>query len=611
MTGLALCSLLCSSLAAKSKPNIIHVLVDDLGFTDLGYKNNVYQTPYIDSLAKGGVRLNNYYTFTVCAPTRASIMTGRYPWGIGYYWVGGDSEAVNSSYSMLPKLLKEEGGYETVAIGKWHCGAILKQHTPTYRGFDTFFGYYHAATESYWYHGGEGGGCQATDFSNNTGTKISGAIGMNGTYATHAFTDYAIQRIQRHDVANPLYMYLAHFAVHDASGGAGGIEAPMETVDRYPRVSADAYKVQGAALTELDWGVANVTHALQAKGMWENTVLVLTSDNGGPLGHALNAPLRGGKHSYWEGGIRVEAFVYSELLPTEVQGTLWNGLAHSSDWYVTMVEGIAGLTIPGNTGPRAPDGFNLWPSLRSGGDSPRKEVITQVKNEYSKGHGQEAGVIRSGEWKLIVGAPAGGKTNNDVIPFPELSPSAVKFGSTTGHLEPGTNHARATATTITPSGKFDGLCVSSPCLFNLTADPSETTDLGSDSKYADVVKELSAKLEAAAATGPPFAETFLDKKKSQAAKVQQCNIATAYGFVEPADCEECPGWSPSPGPGPGPSPGPSPAPSKECTDALKSSCPIKSFSTFNDCLKCTRDASPVTQACKPSQRQSYCHQIGM
>merc|ERR1719440_1737225 len=141
-------------------------------------------------------------------------------------------------------------------------------------------------------------------------------------------------------------------------------------------------------VTELDWGIGNVTHALKDAGMWDNTVIVVVSDNGGTIGH--NFPLRGVKDTFWEGGIRAEAFVYSELLPKSVRGTVWPGLAHASDWYPTLVEGLAGLKITEETGPLPVDGFNLWPALRSGGASPTNEVITQVQNDYSAGHGPQA-----------------------------------------------------------------------------------------------------------------------------------------------------------------------------------------------------------------------------
>lgn len=116
-----------------------------------------------------------------------------------------------------------------------------------------------------------------------------------------------------------------------------GLGAPLETVELYPTTILDTWKVQAAMTTELDYGVGNVTAALKATGLYENSVMVLVSDNGGPLDHSTNAPLRGGKATEWEGGYRVEAWVHSPLLPATVVGTEYHGMMHSSDWFVAAL----------------------------------------------------------------------------------------------------------------------------------------------------------------------------------------------------------------------------------------------------------------------------------
>eukprot|EP01065_Artemidia_motanka_P027557 TRINITY_DN32746_c0_g1_i1.p1 TRINITY_DN32746_c0_g1~~TRINITY_DN32746_c0_g1_i1.p1 ORF type:complete len:550 (+),score=153.05 TRINITY_DN32746_c0_g1_i1:54-1652(+) len=527
--------LLVLAAAAATKPHILQIVVDDLGYADLGYKGGTAETPNLDALADGGVKLSDYYTFTVCSPARSSILTGRYPWAIGFYWVGGDTESVPLSYDMLPQALRP-GGYETVAIGKWHCGGVLKAYTPTYRGFDEFFGYYHATTESYWYHGGEGGGCHAVDFSNNTGARIGGAEGQNGTYSTHSFTEYAVDRIRRHDPAVPLYMYLAHQAAHDAAGTANGIQAPLPTVHRFDRIINDTYRVQAAAVTELDWGVGNVTAALKAKGMWATTVVVVVTDNGGPLPHSVNTPLRGGKHTYWEGGIRGEAFLHSELLPATVRGTTWTGLCHTSDWYPTIIQGVAGLLLP-HDGPQPVDGFNLWPALTSGADSPRTEVITQVQNNHSIGHGRPGSVIRRGPYKLIVSNPG----DDTLMPLPPRSEQPVPFGRSGGEVEEGTDHATGPALKW-PAGGLTK-CVAAPCLFNVVDDISESHDLAGDPQHAALIANLTKRLQEAALRGPPVASSFnstvAGHRYQKQVKTEQCSLAGTYGFVEPADCSSC------------------------------------------------------------------------
>ena len=183
----------------------------------------------------------------------------------------------------------------------------------------------------------------------------------------------------------------------------------MATVSLYNTTVLDTYKVAGAMYTELDSGINVVIGALKANGMWDNTVLIFVSDNGGPLDHCTNAPLRGGKHTFYEGGVRVMSFVSGPLIPAARRGTTWPGMAASADWYKTITEGIAGGSVPANTGYRAPDALNLWPAIMGGGAGPRSEVVHQVNNQYSCDVTQPGGgcvsSMRMGEMKLIIGGP--------------------------------------------------------------------------------------------------------------------------------------------------------------------------------------------------------------
>ena len=126
----------------RTQPHIVHIVADDIGWNDLGYANNAIHTPHIDALAGAGVTLGRFYAAKECAPTRTSILTGRIPFHYGYYENPSDDGGVPLNYTMLPEVLKA-AGYETHALGKWHAGFRTKEHTPTYRGFDTFLGYYH------------------------------------------------------------------------------------------------------------------------------------------------------------------------------------------------------------------------------------------------------------------------------------------------------------------------------------------------------------------------------------------------------------------------------------------------------------------------------------
>ena len=361
--GLGSVSAFASRADGAVPPTIVHVIADDLGYNDLGFANGgKTHTPHIDAAVAAGISLTRYHTYKVCSPTRASIMTGRYPWGVGYYDMKGP-EAVPLDFEMLPALLKKQRGYQTHAVGKWNLGNLVKAYTPTFRGFDSFVGYYAAALADYWYHGNPGkckvsAGLTApafvTDLSNSSGANEAAGVrpatapGVNGTYDLDVFAADAVRRIEAHAAAQlkrraagemeaGLYVYAAFQNVHSTAqnpttpSGSHPLHAPCHEVDtHYGTTRNDTYKVMGGMLTYLDYGVGNLTAALEAAG--RPYVLVLSSDNGGPLPHATNAPLRGGKHSLWEGGVRVRSFVSGSAVPAAARGTVWDGLAHSSDW---------------------------------------------------------------------------------------------------------------------------------------------------------------------------------------------------------------------------------------------------------------------------------------
>ena len=172
-------------------------------------------------------------------------------------------------------------------IGKWDVGYIKRHCLPTYRGYDTFLGYYTACTSDYWYHGAPGGNltyskCGGVDFHDSRGTNIRGATmqgpnSVNDTYDQEVFTSRAVKIIEQHPQdGTPLFIYLAYHNVHDTCQGGGnkrlGLNAPMNTVKRYAQTKLDIWKVQGAMTTELDYGLGNLSVALQNAGMWNNSV---------------------------------------------------------------------------------------------------------------------------------------------------------------------------------------------------------------------------------------------------------------------------------------------------------------------------------------------------
>lgn len=460
--------------------------------------------------------------------------------------------------------------YRTHALGKWDVGYYLQRCTPTLSGFDTFLGYYEACLADYWYHWAPSQ-CDHNgpyvDLSNSTtGANLSGAaLVLNGTYNAEIFTAETIRLIEANDGTAPLFFYLAYQNVHLAcgssprdtnvkSGKPHGLQARCETVDLYPNTIRDIDKLQAAMVTELDYGVGNVTAALRTAGIYDNTVVVLVADNGAQLDHGYNAPLRGGKHTFWEGGVRVVCFVSSPLLPAAVRGTQWNGMAHSSDWYVTLVQGVAGGPIPNSTGPRDPDGVNLWPALMAGAASPRTEVVHQVANEhYDAAHGisfingtvvssgdcdGSCGVaIRVGDMKLIVGHPG----DQRYMAFPGPGTAAVPFGQTGGLHEDGTNHCRAPPDEGSKDDQGNGVY-----LFNLTADVIEAHNLAQDPAFTSTVERLRTRLAAVGKDGPPPAYLFPTKDTLNAAAAAVCRSTERTGFLQPGDLFPSPPAPPAP-----------------------------------------------------------------
>ena len=532
--------LLGAFVVSAKKPHIVQIVVDDLGYNDIGVHNDyAVKTPKMNQLIKEGVRLTSYYTFKICSPSRASLMTGRYPWGAGFYDMTRDEDHCTRNFTLIPQLMKDNG-YRTHAIGKWDVGFAKKECSPTERGFDTFLGYYLAANADLFYHWAPlSTSCKdlspdfrAFDFSNSTLTAIKGAdTSVNGTYSTNVFTAEAVKIIKSVTQDESLYLYYAPQNVHLARGvGLNlGIQAHCSTVDMYPYVVNDTYKAQSAVMTELDWSFANITAALHSNDMWDNTLIVVVSDNGGPLAHTTNFPLRGGKHSFWEGGVRVESFISGGLVPESRRGTNWDGLAHSSDWYKVFVEGVAGGSIPANTGPRLPDGHNLLPAIFANEASPRSEVVHQVANQYFS---ENVTSIRMGDFKLII-TSKGNVGDTRILKWPELSATATPFGESGGQKQG--NQCRA------PSGEGSGTKSCIPhCLFNVVDDISESHDLSKDPQYANLITNMTKRLEFHGSTGPDLNLAYIVPLNKFGSEILPglCEGMKINGVLEPIDAEE-------------------------------------------------------------------------
>eukprot|EP00730_Choanoeca_flexa_P013477 TRINITY_DN5363_c0_g1_i1.p1 TRINITY_DN5363_c0_g1~~TRINITY_DN5363_c0_g1_i1.p1 ORF type:complete len:551 (+),score=101.88 TRINITY_DN5363_c0_g1_i1:3-1655(+) len=508
------------AVSAATKPHIVHIMLDDTGRADIN--NPLVEAPIMQRLMTEGLQFSNHYVFRVCSPSRAALQSGRYPWSLGLYDnddraypnmsinATGDSLAIPLQYKLLPERLTELG-YEAHAVGKWHCGFGEMAYTPTFRGYKTFLGYYKAMTMDYWSHKadvscGQGG---IKDMADSYHQAIRPS-NDNMTYDADLFGDRVVDIIHQHNVANPLFVYFALHNEHDPH------QAPKWAIDRFEHVPDDTYKVTAAMIYTMDQQIQRVVDALNETGMLNNTILTITSDNGGPLDHALNYNsftgngrflFRGGKHTLWEGGVNSIAWMWSPLLPEAVRGTYYDGLVHISDFARTYVEGVAGGSFDQEPGTYNVTSFNLWPSIVNQTPSPRDEVIIAVTNQHAPANCTASlwatractSAIRKKDMKLILGSAGDPR----IIPVNASSPSPVPFGLGSGkcdgeHCSAGGYHGPHGITPETAP------CLHG-CLFNLTEDPSEAHNLYADPEYAEVVTELTRRVLDVGATGPRWA----------------------------------------------------------------------------------------------------------
>lgn len=393
----------------RQRPNIVLFSVDDLGWNDVGYNGAEYSTPHIDALAEKSLRLSRYYTPNSCSPSRAAMLTSRYPHRLGLAHTvvtNGFDIGVDPNMRTLAAELKD-AGYATHMVGKWDIGMARWQQTPTFRGFDSFLGFYNAFEDHYTHSAQAVPGVTGTsplpyegvDLRNGTASLT----GYNGTFGNFIFIERAVEVIKYHTFQEkPLFLYVANQVVHSP------LDAPARFVRQCSRITRKSRRMLCALTKVADESLANVTQALQAAGQWNNTLLLFMTDNGGQTSAgSSNWPLRGGKLTLYEGGVRGLAFLHGPGLGLVSQTV--DTLVHAVDWLPTLVSGVAGGHLE-SAYLRALDGINLWQSLLSAGKvSQRREALLQFDPAFSKQMNWyqtawpgQAAIIRD-SWKLIVG----------------------------------------------------------------------------------------------------------------------------------------------------------------------------------------------------------------
>jgi arylsulfatase A-like enzyme len=386
--------LIASNTFADDRPNLLVILVDDLGYGDLGcYGARDLQTPHIDRLFSDGMRFDRFYAnCPVCSPTRAALLTGRYPELVGVPGVIRTNPEDSWGYLspravLLPGVLKA-AGYHTAAVGKWHLG-LESPNTPTERGFAHFQGFLGDMMDDYVTHRRHGRNYM------REGLKEIDPPG----HATDLFTDWACEYLKsREGQEQPFFLYLAYNAPH------GPIQPPEEWLAKVRARSPELPETRAklAALIEhLDAGVGQVLAALESAGLDDETLVVFTSDNGGDLpAGATNGPLRDGKQSMYEGGLRVCTCV---RWPGRVSaGSRTEFRALSMDLLPTFCD-AAGVAIP-----HAIEGKSFLPTLRGQPQAELRDLWFFTRREgNARYQGKTIDAVIHGDWKLLQNSPFG------------------------------------------------------------------------------------------------------------------------------------------------------------------------------------------------------------
>eukprot|EP00756_Hemistasia_phaeocysticola_P054128 Hpha_TRINITY_DN30070_c0_g1::TRINITY_DN30070_c0_g1_i1::g.21442::m.21442/K12375/ARSI_J; arylsulfatase I/J len=481
--------LLCTAASSAALPHIMMVLVDDLGYGNVGWLrtdgSKEVQTPVMDGLVKEGLELTRFYAFKYCSPSRSAFQSGRNPIHVNV--VNPPADMLNpddpiSGYSGIPTKMTSiaeklsSAGYIAHAVGKWDVGMATPRHTPSGRGYRSWLGYFNHCND-YWTSvdkcgmGSCPGDAEMVDLWEQNGTTSRPGWGLNNSrtqcsqqkqshgckFEDDMFAERVVDIISGHNVtAGPLFLFWATHGIH------GPLECPDATLDKFVDVVPYKQRRMYAALTNhIDTLIGNAVSALHSAKLYDETLIVLSSDNGGDSS-ANNWPLRGAKFSNWEGGIHVPAFVSGGAVPESRRGTQWTGIAALWDIYATFC-GVAGVdthdAMAAAAGLPPVDSVNLWPAW-SGNDTelyPRAELAIGGALGSSHGGGNKPltttveGIIYH-HYKLLWGS------------FDEAIWTGPQFPNKTSNPSAWTTTANCSA----------------GCLYNLIADPTEHNDIAAD-----------------------------------------------------------------------------------------------------------------------------------
>eukprot|EP00051_Salpingoeca_urceolata_P028419 m.486761 g.486761 ORF g.486761 m.486761 type:complete len:573 (-) comp24586_c0_seq1:69-1787(-) len=503
---------------APLMPHILFILADDFGHADAGWHRNGSDpevvTPNMDALVAQGINLNRHYAFKYCSPSRSALQSGRNPVHvndvnkpIGIH----NKNDLMSGFAGIPRNmtgmaeLMRAAGYKTTFSGKWDAGMALAEQTPHGRGYDSSLLYFSHCVD-YWtatpsngcmdpkvnrtvgvvdmfdgtgplhFNGSAVCGmpsepfgecdCSSCALCKGTGTKFLRGPFNGSDYIDDLFHARIRKAILDHQPGDKLFMVWASHIVHTP------LQVPQAALDKFMHIGNPSRRIYHAMVYYLDTMIGDVVALLQAKGLFQDTLIVFSSDNGGPIygahagwAGANNYPLRGGKFSNWEGGIRVNSFVSGGAIPETRRGTTENSLVTLWDWYATFAH-LAGQDPHDHKAEAAGlppiDSINQWPLLSGENTTaPRTEI------PVGNGAGGVAGIVTP-QYKLLRGNIAYSVWQGPRFP----NETSVNNVLVQHHCSVGNKKA---------------------CLFDVVADPTEHDDIAD--QHPELVSTLLAAVE--------------------------------------------------------------------------------------------------------------------
>lgn len=473
LAGAAVSTRLEWALAADSKPNVVLIFCDDMGYGDISSFGSSIPTPNIDSIAEEGVRFTHFSASPLCSPSRAGLMTGRYCTRVGVPNVlTSNSEGLDLSETTMADIFKSRG-YKTMCIGKWHLGD-KPDYLPTSRGFDEYYGIPYSND------------IEPIVLMHNT-EIIEDPV--NQDTLTPRYTEQALKFIER-TKDGPFFLYIPHTFPHTPLGA---------TKDAKGKTGLGLY---ADVVAQLDWSVGEVLSALKKYGLEDNTLVIFTSDNGPASGEGSTGGLRGRKGSTYEGGVREP---FAAKWPGHIpERRVADGVAATIDLLPTFA-GLIGASLPENP----LDGIDIWPMFTGNKEEMDRDVLL-----YWEGWNLTA--ARLGKWKLRFKSGASQMGPPPAPPPGSGTPNGTVDGidGQSGNTPPGGGQATGQGSNAPPDGGQAGndggqgagpggapggggliamQAGSVPSLHNLEIDPYESYNSAMD--HPDLVADITNRVE--------------------------------------------------------------------------------------------------------------------